>query len=45
MESAGTLIAALAAIGIAAVVILSVFIFPGQAFNAQKLIGEAGISF
>lgn len=41
MKSAESIIAALSAVAIVAVVILSIFLFSGQAFNVQKLIGEA----
>ena len=40
MKSAGTLIAITVVVAIVGVVILSIFVFSGQAFNLQKLIGE-----
>ena len=40
MKSAGTPIAITVVVAIVGVVILSIFVFSGQAFNLQKLIGE-----
>lgn len=40
MKSADTVVAAAVVVAIAGVVILSIFLFSGQAFNAQRLIGE-----